>query len=367
MLNQPVPCTTVSDVSDTEAVEIFSRLNKGGTALSQGDVEAAKLARGRAVDVLKRMRAFVSGERPKSMGFGFSFAFRALVVFHRANAQFSRLQPDWVDESGPYRRSLADSWRAAEQALDRALSFVDEEMGWSRRALLPSANAMIVLALAFDKAGCRFDADTKQLYQRWLCLTALRSVFQGSVETTINRFCRAIRDSRGSLAKSLLNALKRDERRKIRTDDLNVYARPWGPETQVMHAWLVSHGAKDWLSADPIDTLARNAESSLPRGDLTVHHIFSRNVLQDLNDDPDYPNCPPNYALLSRGSNSEFGDKPADEVWHMLTPKQRELADAQFFGEDAGDRLKPDHYDDFCDWRAAKLAEAINDWLGIGR
>ena len=41
MLDQPVPCTTVKDVSDKEAVEVFSRLIKGCTALRQGDVRAA--------------------------------------------------------------------------------------------------------------------------------------------------------------------------------------------------------------------------------------------------------------------------------------------------------------------------------------
>src|SRR5687767_6975069 len=68
MLNQQVPCTTISHVSDKQAVEVFSRLNKGGSALSQGDVRAAKLARGHAVAVLKNMREFVTGERTQRLG-----------------------------------------------------------------------------------------------------------------------------------------------------------------------------------------------------------------------------------------------------------------------------------------------------------
>src|SRR5439155_8614410 len=43
MLDQQVPSTTVYDVSDREAVEVFNRLNKGGTQLRQGDVRAAEL------------------------------------------------------------------------------------------------------------------------------------------------------------------------------------------------------------------------------------------------------------------------------------------------------------------------------------
>ena len=55
MLSQQVPCTTVSDVEDRDAVEVFSRLNKGGSALTQGDVRAAELARGPTVRVLELM------------------------------------------------------------------------------------------------------------------------------------------------------------------------------------------------------------------------------------------------------------------------------------------------------------------------
>jgi len=47
-----------------------------------------------------------------------------------------------------------------------------------------------------------------------------------------------------------------------------------------------------------------------------------------------------------------------------LSPDQRKLAAVQFFGDAAGDRLKSDRYDEFLKWRADRLAESINDWLG---
>ena len=355
LLDQQVPCTTVYDVEDKEAVEIFSRLNKGGSALKQGDVRAAELARGPAVDVLTKMREFVAGERPKRLGFGFSFAFRALVVFHRETALFSTLKPDWMDVPGPHGRTLRESWRATEQAIAKSLSFVDEQMGWSRRALLPSANAVIVLAAAMEKAEFKLGGDAEQLYRRWLCLTALRGVFQGSVETTINRFHRAIRDFKGQPAMALMSALKRDEKRRIRADEFTSPAQLWGPATQVVHAWAVNREAKDWLSGIPIDALARAGSLHFPGGDLTVHHIFARRMLADVYDNPNRANSPANYALLSRASNSEFGDKRPDEVLSMLTPHKRKLADVQFFGDAAGDKLQSNRYEEFCQWRADRL------------
>ncbi len=365
MLDQLVPCTTISDIPDKDAVEVFSRLNKGGTALLQGDVRAAELARGHAVAVLKQMRRFVAEDRPKQLGFGFSFAFRALVLFHRESAQFNRLRPDWIESPGPHGRTLAQSWRATERALSKALEFVDKHMGWSRRALLPSANAVIVLAAALDKDDLKVRDKDIQHYQQWLCLIALRGVFQGSVETTINRFHRAIRNSRKRGARALLDALKRNEARQVHADELNTYALPWGPMTQVIHAWLASREAQDWLNAEPLDKLARGGSPSLPGGELTVHHIFPRKYLASIVENPNDANSLPNYALLSRATNSEFGDRPPDEVLATLTPAQRKRASMQFFDNAAGDRLRSDGYEDFCEWRAGRLAEALNDWLGV--
>ncbi len=368
MLDLQVPCTTVSEAKDKEAVEVFNRLNKAGVALRQGDVRAAELARGPAVDVLKGMREFVTEELPQRLGFGFSFAFRALVLFHRESAQFKSLKPDWMDGLGPHGRTLADSWRATASALHSALRFIDVKMGWSRRALVPSANAVIVLAAAFDKAESKIDADAEQVYRRWLCLVALRGIFQGSVETTINRFHRAVRECKRDPHKALMEALNRNESRRILPDELNRVSQPWGPATQVMHAWLVGQKAKDWLNGELVDTLARRGNASLPGGDLTVHHLFARRVLAEDLDDTSNANSPVNYALLSRSTNSTLGDLRPDEAWARLTPDQRKLAAIQFFGEAAGDRLKADRYEEFRQWRAQRLAESINEWLGmVGR
>jgi hypothetical protein len=365
MLDQNIPCTTVYDVSDNQAVEVFSRLNKGGTPLRQGDVVAAGLARGSALNVLKAMREFVAGDRTQRLGFGFSFAFRALVVFHRGTAQFNSLKHDWMDAAGPDGRSLYQSWKAAQQALEAALQFADERMGWSRRLLLPSTNALIVLAAAIDKGDARALTEDEQLLKRWLCLTALRSTFQGSVETTINRFLKALRESRKRPAVTLNEALYKYEAARVKPDELLAASPLWGSAMQVMHAWLVSVDARDWLDPErSVDGLARTAGAKFPGGDLTVHHIFPRKVLTGL-DLADAANQPANFALVSRATNSEFGERPPEEILRILTPDQRKQAKVQFFGEEAGDRLKEARYEEFCEWRAARLADALNDFLGL--
>jgi hypothetical protein len=238
-------------------------------------------------------------------------------------------------------------------------------MGWSRRLLLPSTNALIVLAVALDKNGARLSGDDEQLVKRWLCLTALRGTFQGSVETTINRFIRAIGESRTRPAVALVEALRRDEARSIRVDELMQSSPLWGSAMQVIHAWLVSKGALDWLDFErTLDALARTPGSTYPGGDLTVHHIFPRKLLADAGT-PEVANRPANFALLSRSTNAELGDRAPDEILRVLTPEQRKHARVQFFGEEAGDRLSRDQYDQCCEWRGRRMADALNEFIGI--
>jgi hypothetical protein len=224
---------------------------------------------------------------------------------------------------------------------------------------------LIVLAAALDKANFKLGADAEQLYRQWLCLTALRGVFRGAVETTIDRFLRPIRESKQRPAEALVGALKREERHRVRAEEFLKPTQTWGPITQVMHAWFVSQEAQDWLTGDSVDALARRGDARHAGGDLTVHHLFARDLLRGMVERPEDANRPANFALLSGPTNSQFSANRPDEVWTALTPEQRKRASAQFFGEAAGDQLRTDRYDGFCEWRANRLAEAINDWLGL--
>ena len=96
-----------------------------------------------------------------------------------------------------------------------------------------------------------------------------------------------------------------------------------------------------------------------------MHHLFPRKVLAAFVENPNDANCPANYGLLSRSTNAELSDKRPDEMLASMSPDERQRADLQFFGEAAGDRLNPENYEDFCQWRAERLAEGINEWLGI--
>lgn len=366
MLKTPITCITITRSDDEEVLAVFKRLNRGGTGLKERDVRAADLGIGKSVAVLQRIQSFVNEPIPLSVGFGFSFAFRALVVFHKGTAQFSQLSASWADSEGDRGQSLGESWQEAEKGLMQAMDFVDR-LGWSRKPLLPSCNALIPLAYALHRLGRAPNKSESDVIVRWFCLAALRGVFKGGVETTINKHLRGIKASKAPVM-ALLTSLTANQLRRLKSDEfMREPTTVWGPFTQVMFAWLVAQNAKDWMSGQPLDKIARLGHPlKRPEETLTVQHIFPRQLLAEQEYEQDESNYPANFAIIGRSQNSSLQDLPPIEAMARLdSHERREYARVQFFSKDAGDLLEVDRYEEFLVWRAKRLAESWNSWLGL--
>ena len=70
-----------------------------------------------------------------------------------------------------------------------------------------------------------------------------------------------------------------------------------------------------------------------------------------------------NYAIISQADNAELTGRDPFDVWRSLKPNQREWASTQLFFI-AHRILKA--YDEFIEFRAEKLADALNDFVGLG-
>jgi hypothetical protein len=113
--------------------------------------------------------------------------------------------------------------------------------------------------------------------------------------------------------------------------------------------------------------LARSNSLGLAGGDLTVHHIFPRAQAGKSFVNPNDANCLANFAIISRETNSRINDQWPDDVLSALDAEARKRAAVQYFSAEAGDRLKPDSYEEFRLWRAKKLADAFNEEFGRHR
>ncbi|WP_316193893.1 DUF262 domain-containing protein [Bradyrhizobium sp. SZCCHNRI1029] len=356
-------CEEFPDEDEENAFQLFRRLNKGGTSLSAGDVEAARLASAATKKIVGPMRAVASEREMRSLGINFIFLVRCLVTVHRGNCSFSKLPKNWAEDTG----EVEASWRSTERAIRATVDFVRSEIGWTTRRWLPSTNALIPVVYLLAKSGkSSLKAKDAEYVRRYLLISGLRSLFRGASETTVNGFVNAIAKANGDQAKScrmLFERIPNNRLFKIRKEDVRSAAGLYSPLMQVYLAFLCANDAKSW----PSGRLLRHVlYENLQADPLAVHHIFPKQYMQQLDVPVDRLNTAANYAILSQADNAELGDRDPFDVWRSLKQNQRECASQQLFFVGREDLLRKEAFEEFIDYRAEKMAEKLNSYLGLG-
>lgn len=363
MLARNALCEEFTDEHEEHAFELFSRLNKGGTSLSAGDVEAARLASAATKKIVEPMRMFVAEREMRSLGINFVFLLRCLVTIHRGNCSFSKLPRSWADDTG----EVESSWRQTDQALRAVTEFVRAEVGWTTRRWLPSTMALIPVVYLLAKSGkSTLRGKDAELVKRYLLVAGLRSLFRGATETAVNSYVNAVRNTNGDIsrrAKALFDRVPRNRMFKIRKEDISNTSGLYAPLMQVYLAYLYQEDARSWPSARSLRDVLQQHLAGDP---LAVHHIFPKKFMQDRDFPIDRLNTMANYAILSQADNAELGDRDPFDVWRGMKSNQRDCAGKQLCFVASENLLRRDAYDEFVEYRAAKLAEQLNNFISLG-
>ena len=361
MLNRDALCEEFTDEHEEHAYLLFSRLNKGGTSLSTGDVESARLASAATKKIVDPMRSVVAEREMRSLGINFVFLFRTLVTVHRGNCSFFKLPLNWAVDTG----DIEASWRRTERALHDTVNFVRSEMGWTTRRWLPSTMALIPVVYLFAKNGSsKLRVSDISLVKRYLLIAGLRSLFSGSGETVVNTYVNAIKkagENRTGLAKALFDRIPKNRLDKIRKNEVRATSGLYSSLMQIYLAYLCDKNACSWPSGR---SLKEVLHENLNNDPLSVHHIFPKKLMLDRDDLPvEKLNSVANYAILSQADNAELGIRDPFDVWRSLKANQREWAAIQMCFTAREDLLKA--YEEFVEFRAEKLAEQLNTFLAL--
>jgi hypothetical protein len=361
MLRREALCEEFTDDHEEHAFELFSRLNKGGTSLSTGDVAAARLASAATRKIVEPMRAVVAEREMRALGVNFVFLLRTLVTVHRGNCSFSKLPRNWADDTG----EIEASWRSTEQALRATIHFLRNELGWTTRRWLPSTMAIIPVVYLIAKSGpSTIRGKDAELVKRYLLISGLRSLFRGSGETVVNSYVNSVRTAganRTRLARALFDRIPKNRLYKIRKDDVRTTSGLYSSLMQIYLAYLCSKSASSWPSGRSLKEVLHEGLNNDP---LAVHHIFPKKFMQDLDFPFEKLNSVANYAILSQSDNAELADRDPFDVWRSLKQNQREWASVQMCFTAREDLLKA--YEEFVEFRAEKLAEQLNEFAGLG-
>ena len=330
-------------------VDIFNRVNSGGTKLSKGDLALAKVCAG-----WPEARDQMEDELVRWADAGFHFDLdwflRNINTVLTGEARFSALH-------SVTRSQFQDGLKRATKACDYALNVVSSRLGLDHDRVLFGRYAFPVMTHYIDRCETKIhDSKEQDKLLYWYLQSALWGRFSGSTESILNHDLELLEGLEGGLDR-LITELH------LWRGDLIVqpeHFSGWSLGARFYPMlYLLSrvYGARDLCSGLEIKKglLGKMQE-------LEVHHIFPKAFLYKNKCNKAEVNAVANFCLITKECNLEISDQqPAEYLPHYETLNPGVLG-SQWIPQDP--RLwEPENYREFLEERRKLLAEAANAFL----
>ncbi|MCO5171820.1 MAG: DUF262 domain-containing protein [Planctomycetes bacterium] len=329
-----------------QVTELFVRINSGGTRLRQAELVLAQLTLHLPGVVAGRFEAAL--ERYEAQGYALDarLLVRALVALGTGQSRFGALDALW-------RRPPAELealWERTREALDRAIEFARVRARFESAEWLPSLNGLVPLAALLDRRP-ELSRDDEVGLLRWFWLAQLRARYSAGAEAALDEDLRAVAAER-PVVELLSRVLAAAPSAAVEPDELD--QADWrNPVFPMTYAVACRRGARDWFTGAPL--------AARPRGEVVVHPIFPRGLLEEAGHGARRHDEAANLVFLSERPGVQATLPPDAYLPDVLASDPRRLEDQSVPLDPALWRLE--RYDDFLAARRALLAGAINGLL----
>jgi hypothetical protein len=329
-------------------VDIFNRVNSGGTKLSKGDLALAKIcadwpeARQRLREALARWRA---------LGFDFTMEWLLRVV---TTIETGRALLEGLEEVGP--KQFETGLARAEKAINFLLGLVSGRLGIDHDRVLGGRYAFVVMAryVALSPTGASDPVEQAKLLY-WYVHSFIWGRFAGSTETTVNQDLAAI--EKGGLSQ-LLDVLRRSR------GDLTIRPSDFSGTTvgarfyPLVYILARTHRSRDLAAG------GRALQESFPggRNHLEVHEMFPKALLYEKGFQRGEANAIANYCFLTHDAHVEIGEREPLDYFAEAQERFPGALESQWVPLDPG--LWPlERYREFLAARRELLATAATSFL----
>lgn len=328
-------------------VDIFNRVNSGGTKLSKGDLALAKICAEWA-DAREEMTSRL--EKWRSAGFDFSldWLLRNVNAILTGRAEFSALEGVTTPT---FRQGLLD----AEKGIDKTLNLVAGRLGLDHGSVLGgSAASPAIVRFLSDRAFKPLDASERDRLLYWYVHSFLWGRYAGSTETVLNRDLQVLeRDGVDGLIDEI-RASRGDLR--VRPNDFVAWSRGARFYPLLYMLTRVYH-ARDWGNGLELSHQLLGYQSA-----LELHHIFPKARLRDAGYGRPEVNSLANFAFLTMETNREVTNRFPEEYLPDYEAKHPGAIESHWIPNDP-ELWRIDRYRDFLAARRELLAQAANSLL----
>ena len=344
-----VEVVTGNDKSIDVVVDIFNKVNSGGTKLSKGDLALAKICADWPA-ARKVMGDKLDEWRHAGYHFTRDWLLRSLNTVLTGEAQFQHLHERSAEE-------VQNGLERAFRRIDRALDIISGRLGLDHDRVFFGRFAVPVIARYLDRREStrlgQMDGVQRDKLLFWYVQAAMWGRFSGSTETTINQDIESLEGDSGSLDQLL--------------EQLQLWHRLWAEPTDfavgyglgarfypVLYLLTRMGEAKDWGSG-----LALKSDLLGKMSKLEVHHIFPKAQLYAQGHSRREVNALANFCFLTKDTNLDIRDRAPEEYFPEVEARHPGALASQWIPDDRG-LWTVDRYEDFLSARQELLAKELN-------
>ncbi|NVN50339.1 DUF262 domain-containing protein [Mycolicibacterium hippocampi] len=331
-----------------EVVDIFNKVNSGGTKLSKGDLALAKLC-AEWPDARKELRDNL--DRWKKVGFRFSldWLLRNATAVATGRALFSSLSDV----------SAVDFESALGRSVNHIGTFLDAasgRLGLDHDRVLMGRYATPVITRLLELNGGGFtDSAHRDKVLYWYVHSALWGRFSGSTETFLQQDYEAV--ERGGVDAVIATLERvRGGRLAISSDDFSGSTRG-SRFYPLLYLLTRVDGARDFGSG-----LELRAELLGKLTSLQVHHIFPKALLRKHGFDRNEINALANFCFLTQDTNIKIGMRDPAEYLPEVEARHPGVLESQWIPNDP-ELWRVERYADFLAARRQLLAASAHAFL----
>jgi len=330
-------------------VDVFNKVNSGGTKLSKGDLALAKVC-AEWPDARNALRSLISKWEKAGFYFKMDWLLRVVNAMVSGSAYFSALKDFDASE-------IKEGFGRAEKAVDHLLNLISSRLGLDHDRVLGSRYSFPLLAAYFAQRGnylLNAEETGKLLY--WYIHTFLWGRYAGSTESVLSQDLNILEkeeDSLDGLIKQL-RIIRGDLR--IRADDFTGWSV--GARFYPFLYMLTRVGkARDWATGIE---LSQNLLGKL--SGLQIHHIFPKSKLYEHEYVIGEVNALANFTFLTQETNLKVSNRDPEEYLEEFVEKHPGVIESHWIPMDR-QIWKYENYRDFLEARRELLAKAANEFL----
>lgn len=282
-------------------VDIFNRVNSGGTKLSKGDLALAKICSDWP-EARDAMKVKLAEWAAAGYHFNLDWLLRSVNTALTGEAKFQFLHEKSADE-------IQDGLKRAAKHVDRCLNLIGGRLGLDHDQVLFGRFAIPVMVRYLDQRGGLMNEQESDKLLFWYVQAGMWGRFSGSTESFIDQDLAALEGQDGGLDKLL-------EQLRLWHGGLRVepgHFTGWSLGARfypVLYLITRMGEARDWGTGLPLKANLLGRMSS-----LEVHHIFPKAQLYRHGYKRAEVNALANFCFLTQDTNLRISDRRTEEYF----------------------------------------------------